>query len=75
MCPWEALVEVFVIFGVPLGSGGAPFRLQKVVLLRSENFMVFGCGGPLHFGEGRRHGRGLWEGILHKEEISAELCF
>ena len=31
--PGEALWEILLIFGVPLGSGGAPFWLKKASFL------------------------------------------
>ena len=45
VCPWEALLEIFVIFEVPLGSGGAPFLLKKAYVVRSEILMIFGVSG------------------------------
>ena len=31
VCPWEALLEIFVIFGCRWGSGMAPFSAKKAV--------------------------------------------
>ena len=50
MSPWEALLEIFLNFGVPLGAEGAPFGLKKASFFRSDFLMIFGVRGPLHFG-------------------------
>ncbi len=50
MLPWEALLEIFLIFGVALGAGGVPFRLKKAFFLRSDFLMLFGVRDPLHLG-------------------------
>ena len=39
--PGETLLEIFWIFGVPLGPGGAPFGLKKASFLGSDFLMIF----------------------------------
>ena len=40
MPPWEALLEIFLNFGVPLGAEGAPFWLKKASFVRSDFLML-----------------------------------
>ena len=65
-------MEIFLIFGVPLGAEGAPFWLKKASFLRSDFFMVFGVRDPLHLGG--VGGRGGTPGKVFSLLISANLC-
>ena len=68
MPPWEALLEIFLIFGVPLGAEGAPFWLKKASFLRSDFLMVFGVRGPFHFGRARARGETRLIGTILKRK-------
>jgi len=70
--PYEALLEVFLIFGFSLGAEGGLFWLQKASFLRSDFWMLFGVRGSLHLG-----GVGGMAETPEKEFsllISANLC-
>ena len=71
MPPWEALLEIFLIFGIPLGAEGAPFWLKKAFFLRSDFLMIFGVRDPLHLGG--VGGRGGTPGKVFSLLISANL--
>ena len=49
MHPWEALLEIFVIFGCPRGARRAPFGEKKTSFLRSEILMILGWMGGSHW--------------------------
>ena len=50
--PWEALLQIFVIFWCPWGSRMAPFSAKNAVFEGSEILLIFGTifdanlGGP-----------------------------
>ncbi len=41
--PWEALLQIFAIFGCPWGSRRAPFSDKNAVFLRVQKIVDFWC--------------------------------